>query len=75
MQETWVQSLGWEDPLEKVKATHSNILACRIPCIVHEIAESDMTEQLSLLHRALFQRPDMSCYLILPLLFKEVKEI
>ena len=27
MQETWVQSLGWEDPLEKGKATHSNILA------------------------------------------------
>ena len=27
MQETWVQSLGWEDPLEKRKATHSSILA------------------------------------------------
>ena len=31
MQETWVQSLDWEDPLEKGKATHSNILAWRIP--------------------------------------------
>jgi len=31
MQETWVQSLGWEDPQEKGKATHSNILAWRIP--------------------------------------------
>ena len=31
MWETWVQSLGWEDPLEKGKATHSNILAWRIP--------------------------------------------
>ena len=31
MQETWVRSLGWEDPLEKGKATHSSILACRIP--------------------------------------------
>ena len=31
MQETWVQSLGWEDPLEKGMATHSSILACRIP--------------------------------------------
>ena len=31
MQETWVWSLGWEDPLEKGKATHSSILACRIP--------------------------------------------
>ena len=29
--ETWVQSLGWEDPLEKVMATHSSILARRIP--------------------------------------------
>ena len=31
MQETLVRSLGWEDPLEKGKATHSNILAWRIP--------------------------------------------
>ena len=31
MQETWVRSLAWEDPLEKGKATHSNILALRIP--------------------------------------------
>ena len=31
MWETWVQSLGWEDPLEKGIATHSNILAWRIP--------------------------------------------
>ena len=31
MQETWVQSLGWEVPLEKAKATHSSILAWRIP--------------------------------------------
>ena len=30
MRETWVQSLGWEDPLEKGKATHSSILAWRI---------------------------------------------
>ena len=31
MQETWVQSLGWEDPLEKEVATHSSTLAWRIP--------------------------------------------
>ena len=31
MQETGVRSLGWEDPLEKGKATHSSILAWRIP--------------------------------------------
>ena len=32
--ETWVQSLGWEDPLEKWKATHSSILAWRMPWTV-----------------------------------------
>ena len=31
MWETWVRSLGWEDPLEKAMATHSSILAWRIP--------------------------------------------
>ena len=31
MQETWVQSLGWEDLLEKAMATHSSILAWKIP--------------------------------------------
>ena len=31
MQETWVLSLSWEDPLEKGRATHSSILAWRIP--------------------------------------------
>ena len=31
MQETWVRFLGWEDPLEKEMATHSSILARRIP--------------------------------------------
>ena len=34
MQETWVQSLGWEDPLEKGMATQSSILAWRIPWTV-----------------------------------------
>ena len=31
MQEAWVRSLGWEDPLEKEMATHSSILAWEIP--------------------------------------------
>ena len=31
MQETWVQSLGWEDPLEEEMATHFSILAWKIP--------------------------------------------
>ena len=34
MQETWVQFLDWENPLEKGKATHSSILAWRIPWTV-----------------------------------------
>ena len=47
MLETWVQSLGWKDPLEKGKATHSSILAWRIPmdrgasqATVHGVAKS-----------------------------------
>ena len=47
MQETWVQYLGWEDPLEKGMATHSSILAWRIPldrgawqAMVHGVAKS-----------------------------------
>ena len=34
IRETWVQSLGWEDPLVKGKATHASILAWRIPWTV-----------------------------------------
>ena len=51
MQETQVKSLGWEDPLEKGIATHSSILAWRIPwrgglvATVYRVAqESGMTE-------------------------------
>ena len=47
MQETWVQSLGWEDPLEEGMATHSSILAWGIPtdrgawwATVHGVAKS-----------------------------------
>ena len=49
MRETWVRSLGWEDPLEKGKATHSSILAWRIPWTVYPWGrkEWDMTERLS----------------------------
>ena len=49
MWETWVLSLHWEDPLEKGMATHSSILENSMVCIVHGVAESDMTEELSLL--------------------------
>ena len=46
MWETWVQSLGWEDPLEKGMATHTSILAWRIPWTVYPwgCKESDTTE-------------------------------
>ena len=44
MQETWVRSLGWEDPLEKGKATRSRILAWRIPWTIWGRKESDTTE-------------------------------
>ena len=52
MRETWIQSLGWEDPLEKEMATHSSILAWRIPwtggawwATAHgDAKESDTTE-------------------------------
>ena len=37
MRETWARSLGWKDPLEKGKATHSNILAWRIPWILQSM--------------------------------------
>ena len=47
MQETWVRSLGWEGPLEKGMATHSRLLAQRIPmdrgawwATVHGVAKS-----------------------------------
>ena len=52
MRETWVRFLGCEDPLEKGKATHSSILAWRIPWgnsySPYGCKESDMTERLSL---------------------------
>ena len=49
MQETRVQSLGWEDPLEKEMATHASILAWKIPwtvepCRLQSTRESDTTE-------------------------------
>ena len=48
MQETCIQSLGWEDALEKGKAAHSSILAWRIPWTVYSwgLKELDMTERL-----------------------------
>ena len=47
--ETWVQSLRWEDPLEKGKATHSSVLAWRIPWTVQSM-ESQSRTRLSDFH-------------------------
>ena len=46
-QGTWVWSLGWENPLEKEAATHSSILAWRIPWTEEAFKELDMTERLT----------------------------
>ena len=48
MWETWVRSLGWEDPLEKRNATQVSILAWRIPWTIQSMGHKqlDMTEQL-----------------------------
>jgi hypothetical protein len=53
--QTWVHSLGWEDPLEKEMATYSSILAWRIPWTEepgelpgHEISGWDTAESLTL---------------------------
>ena len=48
--ETWVLSLGWEEPLEKGKATHSSILGLEnsMHFIVHGVIESDTTDFTSL---------------------------
>ena len=72
MQETWVQSLGWEDPLEKGMATHSSILAWRIPWTEEigrlqsmELKESDTIEQLT---------RSLTYFMIIPcLVFQEIK--
>ena len=60
---SWVQSLGWDDPLEEGMATHSSVLAWRIPmdrgvwrAVVHEVTkESDRTELLSTTAGSLLQ--------------------
>ena len=62
MQETWVGSLGWKDPLEKEMATHSSILAWKIPFHGQRATvlvgycpwggeKSDMTEHAVCMHR------------------------
>ena len=49
MKQTLVRFLGWEDPLEKGKVTHSSILAWRIPWTIKSMGLLDTTEQFSLI--------------------------
>ena len=64
MRETWVWSLGWEDPLDKGKATHSSTLAWRIPWTVHGVAKS--RTQLSDFHFTFPSRTGASSVLFTP---------
>ena len=50
MQETWVRSLGWEDPLEKGKAAHSNILAWRILWTIESMGSHGVGHDRGLSH-------------------------
>ena len=50
MRETWVQSLGWEDPLEKGKATHSSTLTWRISWTIQSMGVTKSRTRLSDFH-------------------------
>ena len=71
MQETWVQSLGQEDPLEKAVAPHSSTLACQIPWSEEPgrlqsmgLLRVGMTERLHFhfLNNIIFKDPDMGLF-------------
>ena len=51
VQETWVWSLGREDPLEGEMTTHSSIFAGIIPCTVHGVSDLDTTEYALTMHQ------------------------
>ena len=67
MQETWVRSLGQEDPLEKEMATHSSILAWRIPWTEEtgglQRVQHDWVTSLSAYHKSLQNKIYFSYYL------------
>ena len=69
MQETWVRSLGWEDPLEKEMATHSSFFAWKISCTEEPGGlqskgrkESGTTEQLTLTYLVITDTKVGRCY-------------
>ena len=70
MQETWVWSLDWEDPLEEGMGTHSSVLAWRTPRTEEPgrlwgHKESDMTEWLSTAQHSLYVIHDLFSYILL----------
>jgi len=78
MQETWVRSLGWEDPPKEGMATPSSILAWRIPMdrgawrvTVHGVAESDTAEVTEHIHTHMLN-PCVQIFLGHRILKKEV---
>ena len=66
MWETWIQPLGWEDPLEKEKATHSSILAWRI--LVHGVPKSQtLSLSVVVIWGFFFLVLLMACRILIPL--------
>ena len=68
MQETWLQSLGWKDPVAEGMATHSSILAWRIPmdrgawrATVHEVTKSQTRLSDRAQHRTAPHTDDLQC--------------
>ena len=51
MRETWVQSLGWKDPLEKGTALHSSILAWRIPLTIQSMGSYTLYKEKNTLYK------------------------
>ena len=71
MRETWVRSLGWEDPLEKGRATLSSILAWRSPW---GCKESDTTEWLSLSLHFKMQKVKLASFSVIILIGGELPQ-
>ena len=61
VQETWVQSLGWEDPLERGTVTHSSILAWRIPWTKQESSRKTSTSALLTMPKPLIVWITINC--------------
>ena len=65
VRDTWVRSLGWDDPLEKGTATHSSILAWRISRTVYSPWDRRVGHNLSDFHSLIRSRRGRTCYIAL----------